>query len=118
MRSKILDAGTFGSRFHDVPDCFRRDSIAPNFTESTDTPEDRAGVDASRGGPLINGSFRPRRDWNGADMLSFPHQVGDHPVLLTHLKIFHSESHQFSTSQSAPDEKRENRSVTLSAEAV
>ena len=93
MGSKILDPGMLGGCFYYVSDCFRRDSIAPNFTESTDTPKDRAGVDPGRSGPPVNGSFRPRRDWNGADMLCFPHQVGDHPMLLTHLKIFHSESH-------------------------
>ncbi len=118
MGRKILDPGTLGGRFHYVPDCFRRDSIAPNLAETTYAPEDQAGVDASRDGPLINRSFRPRRDGNGADMLGLPHQVDNHPMLLADLEILHFETHQFRTSQSAPDEEREDRPVTRPTQII
>jgi hypothetical protein len=38
MRSQILDVGTFGGRFHHVPDGLGRDSIAPDLTQSTYSP--------------------------------------------------------------------------------
>src|SRR6516225_4549917 len=118
MGSKIFDRGTLGGGLYNVPNCFRCDSVAPSLVEATYAPEDQAGADVSRNGPLINSSFRPCWYRNGANMLCLPHQVGDHPMLLADLKISHSESHQFSASQSAPDEECENRSVTLSTQAV
>jgi hypothetical protein len=57
---------------------------------------------AADGDPLINGTFRPRWDRNGTDVLSFADQVGNHPMFLADLEIFRSESHQFGTWQSAP----------------
>ncbi len=54
--------------------------------------------------PHIEGAFRPRRDWNGSDVFSFANEVSDDRVLLADLKVFHSESHQFSATDSIPDE--------------
>jgi len=48
----------------------------------------------------------------------FPIRVGDHPVLLADLKIFHSESYQFGASQATPNEQGENRSITFASEAI
>ena len=48
MRSKVLDAGTLRGRLHHVPDRLGRDSILPDFTQSTYSSEDRATIDASR----------------------------------------------------------------------
>jgi len=39
-------------------------------------------------------------------------------MLLANLEIFHSESNQFSPSQTATDEQRQNRPITLAAETV
>jgi len=46
------------------------DSIAPNLSKTTYSPEDHATVDASRSGPLIDSAFSPRWDWDGADVFS------------------------------------------------
>ena len=51
-------------------------------------------------------------------MLSFANQVGDHPVLLADLKIFHLESYQFGASQATANEQRERRSITFASEAI
>jgi hypothetical protein len=51
-------------------------------------------------------------------VLSLANQIGDHPVLLTDLKIFQSKSNQFGTSQAASNEQRQNGSITLSSQAV
>src|SRR6266571_4527200 len=69
-------------------------------------------------GPLINNALCPRRNWHCANVLSLANQVGDHPVLLTDLKIFKSESNQFGASQTASNEQRQNRSITLASQAV
>jgi hypothetical protein len=53
-----------------------------------------------------------------ASVLSFANQISDHPVVLSDLEIARSESHQFSPSQSAPDEECENRSIELPAQIV
>jgi hypothetical protein len=51
-------------------------------------------------------------------VLCFANQVGNHPMIFADVEISHSESLQFCASQSTPDEKGENRSVTLSAQVV
>ena len=80
--------------------------------------EDRATLDGSRRGPLIDGAFRPHWNRNGTNVLSFANQVSDYPMLLANLEIFHSESNQFSPSQAASDERRQNRPITLASETV
>ena len=80
--------------------------------------EDRATLDGSRRGPLIDGAFRPHWNRNGTNVLSFANQVSDYPMLLANLEIFHSESNQFSPSQTASDEQRQNRPITLASETV
>ncbi len=47
-----------------------------------------------------------------------PIKVSDYPMLLANLEIFHSESNQFSSSQAASDEQRQNRPITLASETV
>jgi len=116
--SKVLDASTFGSRLHHVPDGLRRDSIAPDLIQSTYSTKDRPAVDASRRGPFIDGAFGPHWNRNGTDVLSFANQVGDHPVLLLDLEISRFESNQFGPSQSASDEQRQDRPVTFASETV
>src|SRR5579859_5005012 len=118
MRSKILDAGTLCGRFHHVPDRLGRDSIPPNFTQSTYSSEDRATIDGSSQGPLIDRAFRPHWNRNCTDVLSFANQVGDYPVLLTDLEIFRPEPNHFGPSQAASNEQRQNRPITLASEAV
>jgi hypothetical protein len=51
-------------------------------------------------------------------VLSLANQIGDHPVLLTDLKIFQSESNQFGASQAAANQQRQNRSITPASQAV
>ena len=51
-------------------------------------------------------------------MLSLTNQVGDHPVLLAELKIFQSESYQFSASQAASNEQGKNRPITFASEVI
>jgi hypothetical protein len=58
-----------------VPHGLGCDSIAPDLSQPTYSPEDRATVDAGRRGPLIDGAFRPHRNWNGADASFFANQV-------------------------------------------
>jgi len=105
MGSKVSDADTLRGRFHDVP-------------QPIDSPEDRAIIDGSRRGPLIDGAFRPHWNRNGADVLSFAKQVSDYPMLLANLEIFPPESNQFSPSQAASDEQRQNRPIPLASETV
>ena len=57
-------------------------------------------------------------DRNGADVLAFANQVGDHPVFLADLEIFRSESRQFGSAQTAGNEQRENRSIAFATETV
>jgi len=78
----------------------------------------KSASDGSRRGPLIDGAFRPHGNRNGTDVLSFANQVSDHPMLLANLEIFHSESNQFSPSQAASDQQRQNRPITLASETV
>jgi hypothetical protein len=40
----------------------------------------------------LDGSFRPQRNWDGADVLSFANQVSDYPALFANLEILRSES--------------------------
>src|SRR6266851_3198185 len=101
MGGKALDVGSLSGRSHHVPDSLGCDSIAPDLSQPTYSPEDRATVDAGRRGPLIDGAFRPHRNWNGADVLSFAHQVSDYPALLANLEIFRSQSNQFGPPQAA-----------------
>jgi hypothetical protein len=118
MRSKILDAGTFRGRFHNVPDRLGRDSIAADLTQPTYSPEDRTAADASCRSPFIDGTLCPHWNRNCTDVLSFADQVRDYAVLLTDLEIFRSESNQFGPSQAASNEQRQNRPVTFASKAV
>jgi hypothetical protein len=88
--SKAVDVGSLSSRSYHVPDCLG--SIAPDLAQPTYSPEDCATVDAGRRRPLIDGAFRPHRNWNGADVLSFANQVSDYPALFANLEILRSES--------------------------
>ena len=118
MGSKVLDAGALRRRLHHVPDRLGRDSIAPDLTQPADSAEDRATIDASRRGPLIDGVFRPHWNRNGTNVLSFANQVSDYPVLFADLEIFRFESNQFGPSQSAPNQQSKNRPVTFASKAV
>jgi hypothetical protein len=51
-------------------------------------------------------------------VLFFANQVSDYPMLLANLEIFHPESNQFSPSQAASDEQRQNRPIALASETV
>ena len=95
----------FAAPFHDVPNCLGRDSITPDLPQPTYSPEDRATINASRRGPLIDGAFRPQWYRNCADVFFFADQVGNYSVLLADLEIFGSESNQFGPSQAATDER-------------
>src|ERR1019366_2138872 len=117
MGSKVLDAGTLRGRCHDVPNRLGRDSIAPDLSRPTYSPEDRTTIDASRRGPLIDGAFRPHWNRNCTDVFSFANQVSDYPVLLANLEIFCSESNQFGPSQAASNEQRQNRPITFASDA-
>jgi hypothetical protein len=75
MGGKALDVGSLSGRSHNVPDSFGCDSIAPDLSRPTYSPEDRATVDAGRRAPLIDGAFLLHRNWNGADVFSFATQV-------------------------------------------
>src|SRR6267142_6328230 len=68
-------------------------------------------------GPLINNALCPRRNWHRANVLPLANQVGDHPVLLTDLKIFQSESNQFGASQTAANQHSQNRAIALAPQA-
>ena len=45
MRGKFVDARALRSGFHHMPDRFRRDPRAPNFTHSVYAPKNRSGAD-------------------------------------------------------------------------
>jgi hypothetical protein len=115
--SQILDVSTFGSRLHHVPDGLRRDSIAPDPIQSTHTTKDRPAIDARRHDPYIDGAFRPEWNRNGPNVLSFANQVSNHAALLADFKVFRFESNKFGPSQSASDEQRQDRPITLASEA-
>jgi hypothetical protein len=70
VSSQIFDLGTFGGRFHHVPDAFgvirSPQILSIRLTRRKIAP---AG-DAGRGDPLINGAFRPNGNWNGTDVFS------------------------------------------------
>jgi hypothetical protein len=98
MGSKFLNGRTSGGRFHDVPDCFGRDCLAPRLAETTYSPEDHATIDASRRDPHIDGAFRPEWNRSGPNMLSLANQVSNHAALLADLKVFRFESNKFGPS--------------------
>jgi hypothetical protein len=75
-----------------MPDCLGCDSIAPDLAQPIYSPEDRATVNASRCCPLIDSTFRPKRNWDCADVLSFANQVSDYPALFANLEILRSVS--------------------------
>jgi hypothetical protein len=85
MRRELLDASTLGSGLHNMPDCFWRDTLAPNLTESTYAAEDPAGGNASRLRPSVDSSLRPSWDRNCADVPSFADEIGDNPMFLSNL---------------------------------
>ena len=87
-------------------------------SQPTYSPEDHATVDAGRRGPLIDGAFRPHRNWNGADVLSLANQVSDYPALLANLEILRSQSNQFRPSQAAANQQRKNRPITFASDVV
>src|SRR5260370_12183619 len=118
MGSEILDVGAFRSRFDDVPDGFRCQAFAPDLFLSAYSPKDCTLIYLSCSGPLIDSALSPHRNWNCANVLSFANQIGDHPVLLADLKIFHPESYQFGASQATANEQRESRSITFASEAI
>src|SRR5260370_2636324 len=112
MWIQIFDVGTFRSRFDDVPDSFRCQAFASDLFLSAYSPKDCTLIYLSCVGPLIDRALRPHRHWNCANVLSLANQVGDHPVLLADLKIFHSESYQFGPPHPTPNQQRETRSLT------
>ena len=118
MGSKVLYISALRGRFHHVPDRLGRDATAPNLTQPTHSPEYHATTDAGRCSPLVDCALRSRWHRNGTDVLSFSNQVSDYPVLLAYLEIFRSESNQFSPSQAASNEQRQNRPITFTSEAV
>jgi|ERR1700730_16996107 len=118
MWSEVLDVGTFSQPLDDVPDGFRCPAFASDLSLSAYSPKDCPLIYLSCFGPLIDSALRPHRNWNCADVLSFADQIGDHPILLTDLKIFQFESYQFGASQTTSNKQRQNRSVTFAWQAI
>ena len=89
----LLMSARFRGRFHHVPDCFGRYSIAPDLIESTYSAEDRPSGDGSRPSPLIDGAFCPHGNRNGTDVLSLANKVSNHAMIFADLKVSRPESH-------------------------
>jgi hypothetical protein len=115
MGSKALDVGTLRSHFHHLPDRLGCDAVASDPAEPTPAPKDRASIDASRYGPLIDGPFRRSCDRKCADVFSFANQVSNYALLLADLEILRFASDQFCPSQTAPNEQRQNRPITFTS---
>src|SRR5207249_4814088 len=109
VRCKLVNSSAHGSGFHHMPDRFRRDPRAPKSAHSVYAPKNRSGADFGGRGPVVNGSLHPNRDRNGADMLSLPDQIRDHPVVLPDLEILRPEGDQLGAPQATSNQDCENR---------
>jgi hypothetical protein len=93
---KILDASARRGSFHNVPYCLRCEPVASKLAHAAHTTENDAGADSSGDRPCVKGPLNPRRDWDGADMLSLANQICDDPMFFPDLEILHPEADQLS----------------------
>ena len=59
VRSKALDSGLASRRFHDMPDCFRRDPFSPHLPQSVHSAKDWTTVGTGRISSVVHGALRP-----------------------------------------------------------
>ncbi|HTU44237.1 MAG TPA: hypothetical protein VMF91_04210 [Bryobacteraceae bacterium] len=74
--------------------------------------------DARGGGPKIESALYPGWYRNCADVATFPHQVGNDPMILSNLQIVKFKINELRAAQTAPEEYRQYGLVALAAKCL
>ena len=109
----VPDTSALRSTFHNMPDRFRRDAIAPDFAHPVYSPENCPPTDFRPRDPRVDGSLHPARNRNRAHVLSLADQVCDNPVLLPDLEVLRLEAGQLCPPQPTTNQHSQNRLITL-----
>src|ERR1017187_4682774 len=118
MWSEALDSGALGSASDDVPDCFRRDFIAPYGPVLVHATENISACDVCVCGPIIEGPLYPSGHGHSPNVLALSNQVREHPVVFPNLQVLHAQSNELSTPESAPEQHGENRPAPFATQGV
>src|SRR6516225_2168737 len=116
MRSKFRYACFAGGVANDVPKHLRRHPITPDASILVDGSKYRAFRDAAGYLPFIDRSLHPRGDRHRTHVSGLPHQVSNHPALLSQFHGVDTEGKQFAPPQSASDQRGKNGVVSLTTE--
>ena len=94
MRCKVFQARSLAAGLHHVPHDILRDALAPHLSCPGDGSKDPSIPDPGCGRPLIERSFHPCWNGDGADMSAPADQVHHCPVPLAHLDFIQFQTHQ------------------------
>src|SRR6185369_13792377 len=97
---------------------FFADSSSPNRSCFIHTSKQIASLDVSCRAPDVDGLFNPRGNRNSSHMAAFAYQVDDGPVFLTLLQMFHRQMNQLGPPQTAAEQQRQHREVSLSPDRI
>ena len=87
VRCDVLQACSLAAALDYVPHNILRDAIPPYLSRPGDGSKDPALHDPGCYRPLIERTFDPQRNGNGADVPSLANQIYDCPVALPHLHL-------------------------------
>jgi hypothetical protein len=85
----------------------------PNGAGFVHTSKELPSVDVRCHGPDVDGLFDPSWDRNGSHVTTLDDQVDDGPMLLPLLQMLHRQVNQFKAPQTAAQQQRQNRKVSL-----
>src|SRR5262249_53258318 len=117
LRRQLGNPG-FGGFLHDMPNDFLCDAFTPRRAPPADTPEQPPSRDLRRCGPAVNRRLDPAGHRYGSDVRGFADQIGDDPVILSLLKVLHSEVRDLAAPQPTRQHHRKNRAVAAALQAL
>src|ERR1017187_3408043 len=87
MGCKLLNAGALCAGFHNVPNHFFGDAVAPNRALTADAAKHSPIPDACCLSPFVNCCLDPVGDRHSTDMPALAHQIDQSPVVLPLLDV-------------------------------
>jgi len=76
--------------FHDTPNDFGAESVAPNPASLVDRTKESPRCNPGGSHPSVNSGLYPIRNWDSSYVASFADKVGYDPVLLSLLYVFNA----------------------------
>src|SRR5229473_8051438 len=115
---QLRHADALGGFLHNVPNRLHRQAISPCPSNFVDAAEQLSSINCGCGEPIVQFGSHPIGNRNRSNVASLADQINNGPMLSALLEVIQCQSHGFMPPQAAREQQREQRSVTLSFQAM